>query len=416
MHETVVVLCEKLDEVAAKLASFGNAEQRYSQTQGWNNPAISPAQLAELPSRVATTLRQASISSVSGADEKALDDAVDALAGLISDVIPNLPGNPQAALPPILTTISYVSMIVEPLYSWSAVDSKRLPSPLARRLANIERDLSAIIPDKEELEQKVATILEAEEAATGLPTTVQELKAANTHLRTITSNASALFGKIEEEQKSAAAHTVKLRAAAEEGAKLVTQAGEAYRITTSIGLAAAFDDRAGKLNRSLAQWVYGLAGTLLLAMGVGFYRLEAMKEALAVTPLDPLRIWVQVLLSALSLGAPIWFAWMATKQISQRFRLAEDYAFKASVAKAYEGYRREAVRIDQEMEKKLFSSALARLDEPPLRLVEMHTYGSPFHEIANSKVVKSVIDGAATLPTKLRSKGGRPSSEQEAAE
>lgn len=317
-------------------------------------------------------------------------------------------------MPPILTTLSYVSMIVEPLYSWSALDQKKMPSPMARRLANIEREISAIIPDKVELEQRVATILEAEEAANNLPTTLQELKAANSHLRTITSSASALFGKIEEDQKKAAGLTTKLHAAAEEGAKLVTQAGEAHRITTSIGLAAAFDDRAEKLNRSLTLWVSALAAALLLGMGVGTYRIEAIREALVAT--SPDRVWMQVLLSALSLGAPIWFAWIATKQISQRFRLAEDYAFKASVAKAYEGYRREAHRIDLQLEKRLFSSALTRLDEPPLRLVEMHTHGSPLHELANSKVVKSVVDTVATLPTRLRSKGGRLSSEQAAAE
>lgn len=63
----------------------------------------------------------------------------------------------------------------------------------------------------------------------------------------------------------------------------------------------------------------------------------------------------------------MWFAWLATKQIGQRFHLAEDYAFKASVAKAYEGYRKEAARIDPEFEARLFGSALTRLDEAPLR-------------------------------------------------
>lgn len=35
-------------------------------------------------------------------------------------------------------------------------------------------------------------------------------------------------------------------------------------------------------------------------------------------------IVVNLLLSLLSVGAPVWFAWLATKQIGQRFRLAED--------------------------------------------------------------------------------------------
>lgn len=416
MHTAVSLLCERLDEVAAKLLAIGNSEQRFSQSQGWNYPAISPVQLAELPGRIATTLRQANIVAVSELDAKALNDASSALAGLLAEVLPSFAGNLSAGLLPVLSTLSYVSMTVEPLHSWSASDPKRLPSALARRLATIDREINEIVPDKEELQQKVATLLEAEEAATSLPTTLQELKAANNHVRQISSNAAALFGKIEEDQKKAVDYLANLHSAAEEGAQLVTQAGEAHRITTSIGLAAAFDDRAGKLNRSLGMWVAGLAAALIVAMGVGFVRLSAMKDVLAAETLDPLRIWVQVLLTALSLGAPIWFAWIATKQISQRFRLAEDYAFKASVAKAYEGYRREAVRIDHELEKRLFASALTRLDEAPLRLVEMNTHGSPIHELANSKAVKSVIDSAAALPGRLRGRMERTPSERGAAE
>ena len=88
----------------------------------------------------------------------------------------------------------------------------------------------------------------------------------------------------------------------------------------------------------------------------------------------------------------MWFAWMATKQIGQRFRLAEDYAFKASVAKAYEGYRKEAARIDEAFEARLFSSALTRLEEAPLRLMEQTTHGSPWHELVTSDVFRKAMD------------------------
>lgn len=93
----------------------------------------------------------------------------------------------------------------------------------------------------------------------------------------------------------------------------------------------------------------------------------------------------------LSVAAPVWFAWLATKQIGQRFRLSEDYALKASVSRAYEGYRQEAHRIDEDLEARLLESALARLDEQPLRLVESDSHGSPWHELLASDVVKQAI-------------------------
>ena len=110
---------------------------------------------------------------------------------------------------------------------------------------------------------------------------------------------------------------------------------------------------------------------------------------------------MQAVLSLLSVGAPLWFAWLATKQIGQRFRLAEDYAFKASVAKAYEGYRKEAARIDPAFEHRLFGSALTRLDEAPLRLVETGTHGSPWHELANSEAVRRTFDAAPDIRDKF---------------
>ena len=106
---------------------------------------------------------------------------------------------------------------------------------------------------------------------------------------------------------------------------------------------------------------------------------------------------MHIMLSLLSVGAPLWFAWLATKQIGQRFKLAEDYGFKASVAKAYEGYRKEAARIDEAFEARLFSSALTRLEEAPLRLIEETSHGSPWHELISSKSFQKALDTVPEL-------------------
>ena len=110
---------------------------------------------------------------------------------------------------------------------------------------------------------------------------------------------------------------------------------------------------------------------------------------------------MQSLLSVASIGAPIWFAWLATKQIGQRFRLAEDYSFKAAVARAYEGYRKEAARIDPAFEARLFDSALTRLEEAPLRLVEASAHGSPWNELVNSAAFAKAMETVPELRDKL---------------
>ena len=47
--------------------------------------------------------------------------------------------------------------------------------------------------------------------------------------------------------------------------------------------------------------------------------------------------------------------------------------------------------FDKDMEAKLLTSALTRLDELPLRLVEIQSHGSPWHELASSDVVKKAM-------------------------
>jgi len=283
-----------------------------------------------------------------------------------------------------------------------------LPTNLARRLQKAERDLSRITPEQLELEKKIDEIIEAHDAAQALPTTMQELKDTQSEIRSISGSASEYLGKIEEDRKKSLEAVDELKKNSEEGNNYLSRLSAAYSAATTQGLAAAFEERARKLNSSVVIWVICLALGLGVLMIVGAVRLNAMKDTLAGATFETGKVWVQVFLSALSVGAPVWFSWVATKQISQRFRLAEDYAFKASVAKAYEGFRKEAIRIDPEMEKRLFASALKRLDEAPLRLMEMTTHGSPLHEVTDSYLREKANQGLSKVADTV-SKHRRPS-------
>ena len=139
-------------------------------------------------------------------------------------------------------------------------------------------------------------------------------------------------------------------------------------------------------------WVFFLFVALVAATYLGAERVKLLSEALNGDDLKWGVIFMHALLSLLSVGAPLWFAWVATKQLAQRFRLAEDCGYKASVAKAYEGYRKEAARLDPIFEARLFSSALTRLEEPPLRLIEGQIHGSPWQELAGSKEFSTALN------------------------
>lgn len=402
MHKSLEDICNQLDGIAEKVEAWDTSDGRLSQNVAWHTPAISPQQMAHLPRYMASAIREAKVDDITESDDEALAYVELALTGLAKEVLPNISSSPSQGAVAYIGTLNYCSMILGPIHGWSAVKQGTLPSPLVRKLANIDRELARITPDKLDLEGKIAAIVEAYEAAEVLPTTLQELKATQVEVRLASSTASELLGNLKRDVDYGKSALSDLHEASEEGTAIKSQIEEAYQMATTKGLAASFESRAQTLNSSVYIWVGGLSLALFVAMLVGYFRLDAIKDALSSEPFSGTRVWVQTILTVLSVAAPVWFAWIATKQISQRFRLTEDYAFKASVAKAYEGYRREAIRIDPDFEKVLFASALTRLDEAPLRLVELTTHGSPAHEFADSGFVKGLLGRASAIPQRLR--------------
>ncbi|OOQ61484.1 hypothetical protein BC343_20435 [Mucilaginibacter pedocola] len=264
----------------------------------------------------------------------------------------------------------------------------------------MQADIDNIVPNKENLEEQIKRIQDATSAAESLPTDLAQLKDARLKIDSMSTEAASAMGKIGLLSEAAAMSSVSLKAREEEAIKIVAQCQEAYRIATSTGLAGAFDDRAKRLSSSMWGWVALLLISLTLGGCLGTMRYDSLTKVLDVSKPSWGIIAAHVLLSLFSLAAPVWFAWISTKQIGQRFRLSEDYAFKASVAKAYEGYRREAARIDPIFESRLFGSALTRLEELPLRLVEGDNHGSPWQELISSDGFQKALQ---TIP-ELRDK------------
>jgi outer membrane murein-binding lipoprotein Lpp len=229
---------------------------------------------------------------------------------------------------------------------------------------------------------------------------LESLKEARGKVDKFSSDAAELFGKIDSYHEQVEATSQKITDKKNEADKLVAQCEEAYKITTTKGLAGAFDQRAKKLSGSMWVWVIGLLVALIAGIWIGAHRFSLINSALNNTQ-NWGYIWIQIVLSILSLGAPIWLAWIATKQISQRFKLAEDYAYKATVAKAYEGYRREAAHIDEAFEARLFSSSLTRLEEAPLRLMDQDSHGSPWSELVNSPAFQKAVEMVPELKDKF---------------
>ncbi|MGY6240729.1 hypothetical protein ACW910_25125 (plasmid) [Burkholderia ambifaria] len=308
-------------------------------------------------------------------------------------------GNGVAALPAFLLTMDALDRLLRPVLSIRHAEETALVQEV-RSLRSTIRSLTtrsnAVKPTIERLQSMADSIVSAHEAAVRLPTDLQELEDAQDKIDKSFRNATATEYEIRKLAEESRSYSELLLRRAEAADSIVEKCETAMRASTAVGLAGAFNDRAEALTKSIFPWVGGLVSALLFGAIVGGMQLHLLAESIQAST-APTIVWTRLAVSLLSVGAPVWFAWLSTKQIGQRFRLSEDYAYKASISKAYEGYRREAVELDEDFQKKLFASALTRLDEQPLRFVESETHGSPWHEFLSSDVVKDAIRLAPEL-------------------
>lgn len=411
MNKTLEDIADALDEVSDAIINGWGGDSTLKENWGFHHPALTRHDLAEMADLLAEKIRKYDRNDVPETVEKSVKNAAKQIRLLKSETISQFySGNGWQAVPAYMTTLAWLDNALEPVLSWQAVtDPSMMPPKLARRVRAIQVRLDEVAPETDSLKAKIKLINEAAEAADSLPTDLEDLRKARGEIQNLSTESATTQGKIKQRWEEIEKLLGAMSEKSVEAEKLVKQTEEAYRVATSIGLAGAFDQRSKSLSWSMRWWVAGLMIALIGGTAIGANRVQVLTEALKVSTPNWGIIWLHIILSIVSVGAPLWFAWLATKQIGQRFRLAEDYGYKASVAKAYEGYRREAARIDEDFQSRLFDSALTRLEEAPLRLVGEENHGSPWHELINSDAFKAALnkfpDLGATLD-RIRSKAG----------
>jgi len=408
MSKEIDALCTALTALSQAVRTQSVDERPIGELIGaWTVPTVSPVQLADLAANMAQELKTEKLEDISPVDSKLILSLSKSISDLTPQIVPNLlNGNAPVTVPAYLATLSYVSSALAPILGWKVIRNRNaLPQSVAARLAATQERIDNLIGDASDFEVKVTKINDAFETAEELPETLDSLRKANAAIRVASDEANQHFGRIKDLDKLAKERISSIEDAHDEATRLAENCGEAYRITTSIGLAASFDERAKSLNISIRLWVAGLAMALIAVAIIGYTRRDILDDLFK----SPSPLWSVIMaksfISFLAISPAIWFAWLATKQIGQRFRMAEDYAFKASVAKAYEGYRREAARLDPAFEAQLFESALVRVDEAPLRLIESHSHGSPLQDLLQTAEFRSALETVPGLKSIVASLG-----------
>lgn len=413
MHPILEEISAKLSQLADQITKTIKSNDPLSIVHNnWSFPGVTRDELAQVAKNIGVLI-ECRGSDVLIRNETLLADYGRRIDFLKSNTVPQIWGNSAVAVPTYLATLSCLKNALEEAFEDSepqAVEVKRIEA--VKTLHRIQKPIRAIearIKDidsrSSNLNEKVERIEQAHDAADQFPADLEYLKEKRNDIDKLLSASARDQGAINVSLTDINATNEELKKRMSEATAILGRCHEAYRAQTSEGLASAFAERSKALNSSMWIWVAGLILALIIGAVLGSNQLHQLAEAITKeagqSTTNDYSVVVSLLLSLLSIGAPVWFAWLSTKQIGQRFRLAEDYGYKASISKAYEGYRREAALLDPLFQDRLFSSALSRLDEIPLRLVETDTHGSPWHELASSHLVRQAINGVPGFVDKV---------------
>lgn len=392
MHKTLVAIQKGLEALIAQVrATVPNDEPFGNAHTNWSFPGLTRAELIDEAQSLLDAIKEEGGDDV-GAQEARLNDYIRRLQHLQQHTVPQLWGNAHHAVAAYMFTLEGLRKALAPVLNRdSQAEALIKLRRLTTQLRGMEAKLKGLQPRTASIESMVERIEQAYNAADQLPTDLESLAEArqiiDENIRKIAHDQT----RVADVRVNADKLDQQLKRSSEEASNILEKCESAYSASTSVGLAAAFAERSVALSRSMWIWASGLVAALGAGSYFGSNQLRALSELFKVPDASGSVVLLNLLLSLLSVGAPVWFAWLATKQVGQRFRLAEDYAFKASISRAYEGFRREAARFDKDMEAKLLASALTRFDELPIRLVEADSHGSPWHELASSDVVKQAV-------------------------
>ena len=423
MNPILRSLNEELAQIVVLLRAFGSNEPLNIAHNTWNAPGITRDELVQTVEDLIAWIAKWNDTPLNR-DEDLISDYKRRLDHLKTMAVPQIwSGNCGQAVFSLLGTLQMLRAALEKALPADEDLAKSIALATSNakstttRLRALDATISALEPKSISLNDMVLRIESANAAADQLPVDLEALRDARTKIDEILRLVLADHATVGVAVTSTASDKLTLEHRVKEAENIVAQCSAAYAASTSHGLAAAFTERSSALAKSMWVWVAGLVVALGLGSWIGSTQLRSLSEVIKEPSSSTTLAGINLVLALLSVGATVWFSWLSTKQIGQRFRLAEDYAFKASVSRAYEGYRREAANIDESFVARLFSSALSRLDEQPLRLVETTSHGSPWHELASSDVIRKASetvpdfmstvtqlakDGLAAVHTKTR--------------
>jgi hypothetical protein len=375
--ETFASITGALENLAQQILSIVPDDRPFAEIWGWNMPQINRHDFAALVRGPITKIQRISNLDIDEHDAIALARFPAMIQYMYNSVVGNLPGG--NAFHVYLTVSSNLDAINLILYKYISQSisleeirgKKLLPIQMIKEITAVRGQIDNPKNNVKFVEQQLGVLEKSTSLIANLNAEMQNLRQAR---EMYTETQAIISGNISQSVSSRDEILTildEMKASKNSAEEIIRLAQAAFSAQTSIGLGKEFSERAEGLKASLKF----LSAVLIAVLGTAFYisygRIQIINQIAKIVPLNISLIWANVISMVVSLGPIVWLAWLVTRQIGQRFRLAEDYAFKASIAKAYAGYREEAGRLkDIEFERKLFETTIRRIDEEPLRYIE----------------------------------------------
>jgi hypothetical protein len=145
------------------------------------------------------------------------------------------------------------------------------------------------------------------------------------------------------------------------------------------GMAGSFKNRKDELKWTMWAWG-GVFAVSMIALGIaGWYTFG--KALAAGQSIEPMEFVNHLPL----LGPFIWLGWFSAVQYGYVSRVREDYAFKFAASMAFEGYKKEAREVDENLLAELLKATISNVAENPLRIYETKSnHGSPIHAMVDA--------------------------------
>ena len=325
-----------LNEISGALSSLaGQVQSQFpdypslAEHWNWQQPGITKYDFFDRVNKTISTINNIGDVEIDESMHNRLSRVPATINYINGNTVPNMQGqNFHFGYVAIVAMLEAIEDLVEPLQpkepNWQEIQDRKLfPANLKKRLDNVQRGISNVENQFSGLSDKISLINEAHQAADALPASLAGLEEARSNFE----EARSVIFKIRIEAETALSEIEGYKEQVErnlfKSKELTGNIDEVYSAATRQGLGKAFQERADALKVSTYVLMAILAFILAVAGVISHQRISFVEGLLSNPNLSLQLLWANVLLTVVGVAAPIWFAWLLTKQISQRFRLVD---------------------------------------------------------------------------------------------